>query len=42
VLRERDALDRALAALRERHDTLLRDREFAIDRVTALLRELRA
>jgi hypothetical protein len=31
----------AFAALRERHDALLRDREFAIDRVSQALQRLR-
>lgn len=41
VLQEREALGRSLCELRERHDALLRDRQFAIDHVSAILRRLR-
>jgi hypothetical protein len=41
VLRERTALERSLEDLQERYGALLRDHEFAIDRVSAALRRLR-
>ncbi len=42
ALREAEGLRRALADLQERHDALLRDRAFAIDHLTAVLRQLRS
>ena len=40
-LREREALGRSLSDLQQRHDALVQDREFAIERVAAALRRLR-
>ena len=41
LLRDKEALGRSLSELQERHDALLQDRLFAIDRVGAALRRLR-
>ena len=41
LLRDREALGRSLSDLQERHDALLQDRQFAIERVGAALRRLR-
>ena len=41
LLRDKEALGRSLRDLQERHDALLQDRQFAIDRVGAALRRLR-
>jgi septal ring factor EnvC (AmiA/AmiB activator) len=41
LLRDHEEFRRALADLRERHDALLLDREFAIDRVSRALQRLR-
>ena len=42
LVRERDALQGAFEELRQRHDALLRDRRYAIDRVEAALHRLRS
>jgi predicted RNase H-like nuclease (RuvC/YqgF family) len=42
VVRDRDVLQGAFEELRQRHDALLRDRRFAIDRVEAALHRLRS
>jgi chromosome segregation ATPase len=41
LLRDNEALERSLRELQERHDALLQDRRFAIERVGAALRRLR-
>jgi hypothetical protein len=41
ALQETEALERSLGDLRERHDALLRDRQFVIDHVEAILRRIR-
>jgi MshEN domain len=41
LLRDRETLGRSLSDLQERHDALLQDRHFAIERVGAALRRLR-